>query len=111
MFGVKLNKHTFRQAIGKAKNIAGNVYLNTKNVLGDIDTGIKSAKKIYSIVSPILETAVGKEQFNKANKYLMKSLGGYENLRSRVMEGDEQAANTYNQVVGGLKKNKIDIGL
>ena len=110
MFGVKLNRYSIRQAINKTKNIVGNVYSSTKNVLSDIDTGIRTAKQIYSIVSPSLQAVLG-ENYNKTNKHLTKALSGYESLRNQVMEGDEQVQHHYNQITGDLKKAKIDIGI
>ena len=110
MFGVKLDRNSFRHAIGKTKNLVGKAYSTTKNVLTDIDSGIRVAKQIYSIVSPVLQSTLG-DNYHKTNKYVMKGLSGYDQLRSKVMEGDEQATHHYNQVAGDLKKAKIDIGL
>jgi hypothetical protein len=110
MFGVKFNRHSISQAIGKTKDFVGKAYSTTKNVLSDVDTGIRMAKQVYSIASPVLQTVLG-ENYNKGNKYLMKGLSGYDSLRNKVMEADEQAQHHYSQVAGDLKKSKINIGL
>ena len=110
MLGVKLNRSSIGNAFSKAKNFIGSAYSTTKNVLGDIDSGMRTAKIIYSAFSPVLTSMLG-EQYKNVNKNVIKSLSGYENLRNKIMETDEQAKNHYNQITSDLKKNKIDIGL
>ena len=110
MLGIKLNRNSIRDAINKSKNIVGKAYSTTKTFLGDIDSGIKTAKQIYSIVSPTLNSLLG-TQYKNLNKNVIKGLSGYENLRNKIMETDEQINNHYNNISSNLKKNKIDIGL
>ena len=41
----------------------------------------------------------------------MNSVITYDNMRSQVLDSHEQVHNNINNVVGSLKKAKIDIGL
>ena len=110
MLGVKLNRSSIGNAFNKAKKIIGNTYSTTKNTLTDIDSGMRTAKMIYSAFSPVFNSLLG-EQYKNVNKNVIKGLSGYENLRNKIMETDEQARNHFNQITSDLKKNKIDIGL
>ena len=41
----------------------------------------------------------------------MNAMKGYEDIRSKVMDSDENIKNRYNSIVGNLNKKQIDIGL
>lgn len=110
MFGTKITRSSVRDVLNKTKNIVGNTYKQTKQLFGDIDTGVRAAKIIYSVASPFISHLLGTD-FEHANKYIMKGLSGYEDIRSKVMETDEQLKNNYNTVVDNLQKQKIKIGL
>jgi len=110
MLGLKLNRQTIRQAYNKSKRFLGNAYSQTKGILGDVDSGIRNAKALYSITSPLISRLLG-EDFEKGNAHVMKALSGYENIRSKVMETDDNLKHHYNAIIGDLKKNNIDIGL
>ena len=110
MFGLKLNKHTLRNAYGKTKSFLGKAYNHTKGFLSDLDMGVRVARDIYSIASKPMVSMLG-ENFNKGNKYVMNALSGYDDIRSKVMDSDENIKNHYNAIVGDLKKKHINIGL
>ena len=57
-----------------------------------------------------MESMLG-ENFSKGNKYVMNALSGYDDIRSKVMDSDENIKNHYNAIVGDLKKKHINIGL
>lgn len=122
MFGVKLNRNSIRQAIGKTKDFMGKAIVNTKdfmgkaystsqNVLSNVDSGIRTAKQVYSILAPTLQATLGEETFGKANKYAMKGLSQYDTIRNQVIDSNENISHNYRKVVGELQKHKIDIGL
>ena len=110
MIGLKINRHTARQAFNKTKNVIGQAYNHTKGMLSNLGSGVKMAKDIYGIASGPLESMLGND-FKKANKYVMNAMKGYEDIRTKVMDSDENIKNHYNQIVGDLKKKQIDIGL
>ena len=110
MIGLKLNRNTIRQAYSKTKHFLGSAYNQTKGMLSDLDMGVRVAKDIYSVASGPLESLLG-ENFTKGNKYVMNALSGYDDIRSKVMDSDENIKNHYNAIVGDLQKKNINIGL
>ena len=110
MLGLKLNRQTLRHAYHKTKNFIGKAYSHTKGMLSDLDMGVRVARDIYSIASGPMEALLG-ENYKKGNKYVMNALSGYDDIRSKVMDTDENIKNHYHAVVGDLKKKHIDIGL
>ena len=110
MLGNKLNINNLRQTFGKAKRYLGHVYGKTEGMLGDVDSGVRAMKEVYSIASPAMGSLFGKH-FEETNKYVTKALGEYEGIRTKVMEADENVNNHYNAIMGDLKKKNIDIGL
>jgi hypothetical protein len=46
-----------------------------------------------------------------ANANAVKAVGGYNQLRNKVMDMQDTSLNHVNQVASGLKKSKINIGL
>jgi len=106
MFGTKFTRNSIRDVFNKTKNVIGNTYKQTKQIFGDIDTGIRAAKTIYSAAAPLISDLLGTD-FDNVNKHIIKGLSGYEDIRSKVMESDEQLKNNYNTVLGNLQKQKI----
>ena len=111
MFGSKLNTQTLRSMVSNTKSHIGNAYGFTKSFLGNIDSTVKTMKDIYSIASPVIEEVLGSKATATGNKYIQKGLSGYENIRNKVMDTDENIRKHYNTVVGGMQKKQIDIGL
>ena len=110
MLGIKLNMHNLRHTCGKAKSYIGNVYGKTKGMLGHLDSCVKALKDVYSIASPAMGSLFG-QHFEEGNKYVTKALSGYEDIKTKVMDTDENIKNHYSAIVGDLKKKQIDIGL
>ena len=109
MFG-KINKKSVSRAMNNAKDFLSSAYKQTKNFAGDVDLGIKTAKTIYSALSPVLQNVMG-SNFANLNKNIVKGIDNYENIRHRVMTTDQSAKEHFNNVVGNLKASNIDIGL
>ena len=110
MLGLKLNRQTLRNAYHKTKTFIGQAYHHTKGMLSDLDMGVRVARDLYSITSGPMESLIG-ENYSKGNKYVMNALSGYDDIRSKVMDTDENIKNHYHQVMGDLKKKHIGIGL
>ncbi len=110
MLGAKLNLHNLRHTFGKARSYIGHVYGKTKGMLSDLDSGVRAMKDVYSVASPAMGSLFGKH-FDEANKYVTKGLSGYEDIKSKVMDTDENVKSHYSAIVGDLKKKQIDIGL
>ena len=111
MFGIKFNRNTLHQVMKNTKNHIGQAYGFTKNIFNNVDSGVRLFRNIYSIAQPVLEDIIGSDATKSGNKYIKQGLKGYDDIRNKVMETDERAQKHYNTIVGGLEKNKIDIGL
>ena len=109
MFG-KINKKTVGNALLSAKSFLTNAYSQGKRFAGDMDLGIKTAKTLYSVFTPMLESALG-PNFPKLNKNIMKGIDNYEQVRHKVMTTDEGIKDNINNIRGKLKQGNIDIGL
>ena len=107
MFGGKFSKESFHRTFSQVKNHMSRGYHSTKQFLGHVDNGIRVAKHIYSALAPAIEHYTG----GQVNKHVIRGLGGYEQLRNKVMDSHDTALNHVNQVVGGLKGAGVHIGL
>ena len=107
MFGGKLSRESMHRAFNNVKGHMSRGYHATKQFLGNVDNGVRVAKHIYSALAPAIEHYGG----GMVNKHVIKGLGGYEQLRSKVMDSHETALNHVNQVAGNLKKAGVHIGL
>ena len=111
MLGIKFNRNTLSNVMKTTKNHIGQAYGFTKNILNNVDSGVRLFKNIYSIAQPVIQDVLGTDTAKTGNKFIKQGLSGYENIRNKVMDTDENLKRHYNTIVGGLKKNKIDIGL
>jgi uncharacterized protein YjbJ (UPF0337 family) len=59
------------------------------------------------VLAPVIDNYAG----GKANKHIIKAIGGYEHLRNKVMDAHDTVANNVNQVVGNIKKKVPELGL
>ena len=84
----KLNTNHFRQKFHQVKGFLHGAYNHTKSFLSHIDNGVKIAKKVYAIASPLIDKYGGNENSNKINNHVVKALGNYENIRNHIVEGD-----------------------
>ena len=107
MFASKLNAQSLRSMVSNTKSHIGNAYGFTKKFLGNIDATVKAMTNIYSIASPVIEEVLGSKATVSGNKFIQKGLSGYEDIRSKVMDTDENIRKHYNTVVGGMQKNKL----
>ena len=110
MLGIKLSKQHIQRTIARTKHMANRAYSYGKNLVRDIDQGVRTFKDVYSIANPALTSLLG-DHMKGVNKHVMKGLSGYENIKNQVMNTEENIKHHYNQVVGDLGKKKIDIGL
>ena len=111
MLGIKFNRNTLSNVMRNTKNHIGQAYGFTKNILNNVDSGVRLFKNIYSIAQPVIQDVLGTDAAKTGNKFIKEGLSGYENIRNKVMDTDENLKRHYNTIVGGLEKNKINIGL
>ena len=79
-----------------------------KKFLGDIDTGVKTFKNIYSIVAPVLDS-YGVNASN--NNYISKALTGYDNIRNNVIQNHDRVMNDINTVKTNLSNKNVKFDL
>lgn len=107
MFGGKFSKESFHRAFNNVKGHISHGYHKTKEFLGNVDHGVRVAKHIYSALAPAIEHYGG----HQVNKHVIKGLGGYEQMRNKVMDTHETALNHVNQVKSKLRNGGVHIGL
>ena len=77
----KLSKRNVLHGLSRAKNFIGNAYHSTKNFLGNVDNGVRLFKTVYGALSPMIDNYGG----TGMTKNVMKTLGGYDSIRHKVM--------------------------
>ena len=107
MFGGKFTRDTFHRTVHSIKSHIAHGYHKAKHFLGHVDNGLRVAKNVYSAVAPAIEHYGG----SHINKHVIKGIGGYEQLRNKVMDAHDSALQHVNQVTGNLKKARTNIGL
>ena len=108
-FGQKFGSY-LKTGFGNVKNFLGNAYTKTKDTLGSIDNMFSDVKKIYGTVRPAL-TDLAPEQaqggLNKLDKIMMKGVQGYENIRNKIDDAENQMIGKVGDVmskVGGVQQ-------
>ena len=85
----KFSQHSFRQTLRNVKTHLGNGYNHLKNVAHHIDHGFHLAKQVYSAIEPVIRHVAG---HNPVHGHAMKAISGYEDIRNKVMEGNNHIA-------------------
>jgi len=106
MFGMKFDKNKLNHILKNVKSHLHSGYHNTKSFLNHVDTGMKTAKQIYSIVEPIIEAYAGQHRKN-IHKHAMSGLSGYEKIKKAVIDGHDDAVHHVNSA--GKKLVKLGI--
>ena len=107
MLGMKLNKNNLRHILNNVKSHLHSGYQNTKHFFNHVDSGVRTAKQLYTIVEPLIHAYAGHHNHKQVNDTLIKGLSSYEKLRKGIIEGHDEAAHHVNHV----KKGLINIGL
>ena len=110
MFG-KINLDHIKHNLNKAKIFIGHHYVQGKNMLHNIDAGVRVAKKVYGAVAPALQSLSGNENFNKFNKHAMNAVKNYDTIRQNVLESHNEGEKHVNQTMSNLKKAGVNLGL
>ena len=94
----KFNSHSFNRTLRNVKNHIGNSYNHLKNIAHTVNNGFNIAKQAYAIVEPVIRHIAGN---NHLHHHAMKAIGGYENLRDKVVEANHHVVNAGGRL-GGL---------
>ena len=74
--------------LNKTKRFLGHAYNHTKRFLNTVDHGFRAAKHIYHAVAPLVDKCANNHS-NQIHHHVNKAIGGYENIRNKVIEGDK----------------------
>ena len=107
MFGSKYTKHDLRGAAYRFKRHLGTRYDQSREVLGRIDDGVQTVKRVHSFVAPLINHT---RQGRILNANLTNATNSYDTIRDKVINGDREIQ-TALRVVGGLHKMGVHIGL
>ena len=88
----------------KLKNFTSEAYSKSKNILNNIDNGIKIGKQIYSSISPLLDTYLGNHS-KAIHDNVMHGITKYDDIKNKVIENHDNLYNDYNNVKHKLFKN------
>ena len=97
MFGMKFNKQRLNHILSNVKSHLNNGYHNTKSFLNHVDSGVRTAKQLYTIVEPITEAYAGHHRIN-IHKREMDGLSGYEKIKKQIVDGHDEAIYHVNSV-------------
>ena len=99
MFGSKFHKHALRQNVRNLKNHMSQTPHKT--------SGAQGVKNINAAVASAVDPSGG----GAAKATALKGVGGYNQVRNRVMETPNAAMDNASHATGGLKKSRASIGL
>ena len=108
-FGQKFGSY-LKTGFGNVKNFLGNAYTKTKDTLGALDRTFGDIKKIYGTVAPAIQDLApeqAKGGIDKINKFMMQGVQGYENIRNRIDDAENQMISKVGDVmskVGGVQQ-------
>ena len=108
-FGQKSGSY-LKTGFGNVKNFLGNAYTKTKDTLGSLDRTFGDIKKIYGTVAPAIQDLAPEQAqggLNKMNQFMMKGVQGYENIRNKIDDAENQMIGKVGDVmskVGGVQQ-------
>ena len=108
-FGQKFGSY-LKTGFGNVKNFLGNAYTKTKDTLGSLDRAFGDIKTIYGTVAPAIQDlapAQAQGGLNKMNQFMMKGVQGYENIRNKIDDAENQMIGKVGDVmskVGGVQQ-------
>ena len=117
-FGQKMGSY-LRTGFGTVINFLGNTYANTKKTLvGTMDNVFGDLKKIYGVIQPAIQDLAPQQLqggLGKLDSAVMKGVQGYEGVRNRIDDAENQAMgqvsnvmNKVGEVQGKLKAQNVD---
>ena len=108
-FGQKFGSY-LKTGFGNVKNFLGNAYTKTKDTLGALDRTFGDIKTIYGTVAPAIQDLAPEQAqggLNKMNQFMMKGVQGYENIRNKIDDAENQMIGKVGDVmskVGGVQQ-------
>lgn len=96
---MKINADSIRHGFGQVKNFLQGGYARAHKFASGLDRFVDVGRRAYGAIAPYLGSA--------ANQGAMRALGGYDELKRRAVDVDNQGQ----QVVGRLRRMAPEIGL
>ena len=115
-FGQKFGSY-LKTGFGNVKNFLGNAYTKTKDTLGALDRTFGDIKTIYGTVAPAIQDLAPEQAqggLNKINQFMMKGVQGYENIRNKIDDAENQMIGKVGDVmskVGGVQQKLKNKGI
>ena len=97
-----MSRHHLVKGFNKAKKYICNVYNTSKNVLSNIDNGVKLFKHVYGVVHPLIDKYAG----NNVNKGIMNAINSYDTIKSHAMNTHTEVEQNINNLQNSLVKKK-----
>ena len=111
MLGGKITAQSMRNVFNNVKHHTTMGYHKTREFLGNVDNGVRVAKRIYGALAPVINNVIGNHHAQALNNNVMKAVGGYEQMRHKVIDAHENVSHNVNQAVGNLRRAGIHINL
>jgi hypothetical protein len=89
----------------------GQAYHHTKSFLGHVDNGIRTAKKVYSILEEPMRQLVGDTRHGRVHEKVMKAVTGYDELKHKIINHHDTIENHARGISDKFKKAGLSIGL
>ena len=95
MFGMKFNKQRLNHILSNVKSHLHSGDHNTKSFLNHVDSGVRTAKQLYTIIEPTVEAYAG-HHHKHIHKHVMNGLSGYEKIKKQIVDGHDEAVHRVN---------------
>ena len=108
MLGQKITRNNMRTLFNNVKHGIHRGYHTTKKFLGDVDSGVRIAKELYTTLEPLISAVAGTHKQHSINNQVLHHLTNYESVRNKLMDADQHVgkyANLGNKVQNILGLN------
>ena len=100
---MKFNKQRLNHILSNVKSHLNTGYHNTKSFLNHVDSGVRTAKQLYTIIEPTVGACAGHHHKN-IHKHVMNGLSGYEKIKKAVVDHHDDAIHHVNSAGKKLVK-------
>ena len=97
------------KTVGRHAATLGKRYGQIKEGLNTLDGHVNTAKQVYN--DPAVQSTIKDLTGDKVTSRVNKSLSNYDQIRNRVVSTHNEAGRHTNNVVGGLCRSGVSIGI
>ena len=91
---MKLSANSIRHGSGQVKSFLNHSYNQAHKFASTLDNHVSTAKRVYSVVAPLLDEFTG----TRVNNTAMKALNSYEDFKRKVLDGDERGREVHSRL-------------